>query len=378
MSSNATALLAVDKRCDLRSLQDLLMIGGFRVRAVELGWETLTVARELRPHLLMLGLLGSPAAGLEICRAVRADPALRKLPVLVLGEDQNTTAGSMAAALQAGADDWIPWSAPSELLIRRLQRLVFYQRLMDQVALDERLIRIGRLLVGVVHEIRGPLSVIHGSAELLGQCAQLDREAMQWLDAILRNSEILQRRLEHLMSAVQTSNPRVQPVRVNELADEAVQIFIKTMPPGHRSVAIELRPDLGELEMLADPGRIIQVLLDLLSNAQQSILAARGNGKIVLETGTLELGGTAWVRLDVIDDGPGIGEEHLERIFEPFFTTKPAGTGYGLYLAAEIVKEHQGRLMVHNREEGGAHFTICLPSAGGGPPRSSGHGNHDQ
>ena len=64
----------------------------------------------------------------------------------------------------------------------------------------------------------------------------------------------------------------------------------------------------------------------------------------------------------MIDDGPGIPEEILERIFEPFFTTKDGGSGYGLYLAAEILKEHGGALEARNFvETGGACFSIRLP-----------------
>jgi signal transduction histidine kinase len=73
-----------------------------------------------------------------------------------------------------------------------------------------------------------------------------------------------------------------------------------------------------------------------------------------------------------VDDGPGVPEEYIDRLFDPFFTTKEDGTGYGLYLAAEIVKEQAGRLAVQNNRGGGATFTIWLPEdAGQSEPRSS-------
>ncbi len=59
--------------------------------------------------------------------------------------------------------------------------------------------------------------------------------------------------------------------------------------------------------------------------------------------------------------GPGVPEEYIDRLFDPFFTTKENGTGYGLYLAAEILKEQAGRLSVQNNPAGGATFTIWLP-----------------
>ena len=68
------------------------------------------------------------------------------------------------------------------------------------------------------------------------------------------------------------------------------------------------------------------------------------------------------VTVDVIDDGPGVPEAYIDRVFEPFFTTREEGTGYGLYLAAEILKEQSGRLTVRNNPQGGATFTIWLPA----------------
>ena len=71
--------------------------------------------------------------------------------------------------------------------------------------------------------------------------------------------------------------------------------------------------------------------------------------------------GSAWVVVDIVDDGPGVPEAFIDRIFEPFFTTRDDGTGYGLYLAAELLKEQSGRLTVRNNRDGGATFTIWLP-----------------
>ena len=70
------------------------------------------------------------------------------------------------------------------------------------------------------------------------------------------------------------------------------------------------------------------------------------------------------MRVDIEDNGPGILPDHLPRIFEPFFTTKQAGSGFGLYLASEILREQGGRLTATNLPEGGACFSIWLAPAG--------------
>jgi len=106
----------------------------------------------------------------------------------------------------------------------------------------------------------------------------------------------------------------------------------------------------------------MQVFFSLLGNAHQALTGAARGGRIVVRTGTAEEEGRRWVIVDVTDDGPGVPEAYIDRIFEPFFTTSDDGTGYGLYLAAEILREQSGRLSVRNNPTGGATFTIWLPS----------------
>src|SRR5207253_3251567 len=106
-----------------------------------------------------------------------------------------------------------------------------------------------------------------------------------------------------------------------------------------------------------------QVLLNLLGNAQEAIARTSRGGRIVVRTGTAQSQGRLWVTVDVSDDGPGIPEAYIDRLFEPFFTTRGEGTGYGLYLASEIVKEQAGRISARNNRDGGATFTIWLPEA---------------
>ncbi len=76
--------------------------------------------------------------------------------------------------------------------------------------LNQQLVQIGRLVAGIMHEIRGPLSVIRGSAELLRMSESLGGEDSQWVEAILRNSHLLQLRLDHLMAAVRNRSSDVQ------------------------------------------------------------------------------------------------------------------------------------------------------------------------
>jgi signal transduction histidine kinase len=242
--------------------------------------------------------------------------------------------------------------------------------------LNRQLVQVGRLLAGIIHEIRGPLSVIRGSAELLSLNRRPDDPDLQWVDSILRGTQLLQIRLDHLMATVRSGPAQLRPIELGSLVHEAVELFVKGLPPNSRGVRVQPECGTDGPSVLADPGRIIQVLIDLLSNAHQAILSGASEGVIRLGLEAEDVDGSSWIKLDVRDDGPGIPEIYLNRVFEPFFTTKDGGTGYGLYLAAEIVKEQGGRLTASNNPEGGACFTIRLPRETGSCSRPLAEGSN--
>jgi two-component system, NtrC family, sensor kinase len=103
--------------------------------------------------------------------------------------------------------------------------------------------------------------------------------------------------------------------------------------------------------------------MNLLINAVDSVREhqGEGGGRIALTTSVSE----GDVLLEVADNGRGVDEEHLDKLFDPFFTTKEEGKGTGLGLAVTyaIVKEHDGRIWVRNRAQGGAAFTVALAIA---------------
>jgi CheY-like chemotaxis protein len=120
----------------------------------------------------------------------------------------------------------------------------------------------------------------------------------------------------------------------------------------------------GLPQVFADAHQIQQVLLNLIINAEQAVLAASGRGSLLIRT---------WhnvdddsVALEVSDDGPGVPAEMRTKIFDPFFTTKEVGkgTGLGLTVAYAIVQEHGGHIRVESQPGRGASFVVELPVSG--------------
>ena len=352
-------LIVDDSAADRALLRTILGRAGYTVYEVAHGADAVQKAREIRPHIVVLDVNLPDLNGLAVCRAIRADAEIGSVPVLMLTVRDDDT--DVLAGLEAGADDYVAKDSAGAIVLGRVRRLIQFRQMSSMAMLNQQLVQVGRLLAGIVHEIRGPLAVIRGSAEVLLCTESPDGENLQWIDAILRNSQLLQLRLDHLVSTVRNSSSTAENVELTPLVRDTVHLFAKGLPPGNRLIQIETACDGKAGAVRIDPGRLMQVLFNLLNNAQQALSLLDRAGRIVVRTGTAQENDRRWVLVDIVDNGPGIPEAFIDRIFEPFFTTRDGGTGYGLYLAAELIREQKGRLTVVNNSEGGATFRIWLP-----------------
>jgi signal transduction histidine kinase len=357
----STVLLVDDSPADRALFRLILGRAGFSVHELSRGLDAVAKAREIRPHIVVLDVNLPDIDGHAVCRALRADPVCSGLPILMLtgkGNDEDIIAG-----LEAGADDYLAKDEKGEIILARVRRLVQFRKLATISVLNEQLAQVGRLVAGIVHEIRAPLTVIRGNAEMIAMEAEASATSSQWVEPILRSVKTLQVRLDHLMAAVRTGPSEPRAVDVLPLLRESLSLFLKGTDPRRGKVVVDFQADELVPIVQVDPGRMIQVMLNLLSNAHEAILADRPAGRILVKVRSVLENDFVRVRVDVLDDGPGIAASHLDRIFEPFFTTKEGGTGYGLYLASEILREHGGRLTAENCHEGGACLSVWLPLA---------------
>jgi signal transduction histidine kinase len=359
---SGAVLIVDDSAADRALMRTILGRAGYTVHEVAKGRDVVAQARRIRPHVVILDVNLPDMSGLDVCRSIRADREIANVPVLMLTVRHDDA--DVVAGLEAGADEYVVKDAAGEIILGRVRRLIEFRQMSGLAMLNQQLAQAGRLLTGIVHEIRGPLSVIRGNAELLRMDAT-GAEQAQWIDSIIRSTRILQVRLDHLMAAVRDSSSEMQLIDPGAVVRESVDLFVKGLPPDDHSVPVEVECRSAVPRVHGDAGRLMQVLINVLSNAREAIRRNQREGRIVVRTGTTREEGRSWVTIDVIDDGPGIPESFLGRIFEPFFTTREEGTGYGLYLAAEILKEQSGRITARNNPDRGVTFTLWLPEAGG-------------
>jgi two-component system, NtrC family, sensor kinase len=224
----------------------------------------------------------------------------------------------------------------------------------DRLVQSEKLAGIGRLAAGVAHEINNPLAVILGYVRLMRKKAEgpLAEELRIIEEEAVRARDIVEGLLD-LSRPLPEPRPRVD---LRELCDEVAARVAGAAPGRTAAIAVD-----GEGEAPGVPAKLRQVLVNLVRNAAE---AAGPGGRVAVRVS----GDAASVRVDVEDDGPGIGDAAAARLFEPFFTTKDRGTGLGLAVSRAIARAHGGDVTGETRASGGACFTLRLPRAAPGAP----------
>jgi signal transduction histidine kinase len=223
---------------------------------------------------------------------------------------------------------------------------------------SERLALAGRVMAEVAHEVGTPLHSVAGHVELLRADlppATLVGSVRRRLDIIesqlARTTEIIAR----LLDLTRREPDPPAPVDVNRLVGDTVDVVRPSL--AQRQLVFELAPSPGLPPVLGHDSQLQQVVLNLLTNAMD---ATPPGGQVRMATRAR----AGQIELEVTDTGRGIPPAEQQHIFEPFFSTKAAGhgTGLGLSVSAQIVREHQGRIDVTSVEGRGTTVRVFLPA----------------
>lgn len=339
---------------------------------------------------VLLDLTLPDSDGIETCQ--RVCTASPNVPVIVLtvSDDEATTS---AAQCHGAADYLVKGEIGSELLARCIRYSIARKKaeLALQQANDElekrveertaelqeaqaevvsrneelahaaRLNMLGELASGLAHELNQPLMAIVGFTDYCLSMIESGNEDPERMTTTLHDTSLAARRageiIKRMRRLVTKRTSSREPVDVNQMVQESLELL---RPENDVTVELELSEDLPEV--IADRIQLQQVVLNLGQNAVQAMDAnSQQDKKLLVRSGVTDQDA---IFVEVVDNGPGIPPEHLERLFEPFFTrNKPEGLGLGLSITHNIIEAHGGQLEAMENETSGLTLRFSLPAA---------------
>lgn len=261
------------------------------------------------------------------------------------------------------------------------------EKLEEQLRQAQKMESIGTLSSSIAHDFNNVLNNILGFASQLKKNIQDETKVRRYIDTIEKSANRGADLSSQLLSFARTGRRANVPTNLYQIIGEVIASCRETFPA---AVKLESRvaPDL--LPALGDHGGLYQVLLNLCVNARDAIIARPdGTGILTIEAHNAAIGkdvnarlfagpGNRCVEVKVSDTGTGIPESIRGKIFDPFFTTKDRGqgTGLGLSIVYNIVRSHQGTIMLESQEGVGTTFKILLPALQEEPPEAPSEGPH--
>ncbi|QLA16747.1 ATP-binding response regulator [Desulfolutivibrio sulfoxidireducens] len=349
-------LVVDDIAANLRQLCEMLAMSGYRVMPAQDGATALKAAESFPPDLILLDIRMPGMDGFEVCCRLKANPALKDVPVIfisALGDIEDKL-----KAYDAGGVDYITKPFQHEEVLARVKTHLDLRRfrltLQHCLALQtsQRLESLQKISDAVSHQLRNPITIISGFATLLLGEKRLKHPQREYLEGIKSAAA----RIEHIIQAVhEYASLRLKDrremylpeliERVRAKADKTAAVLAKT---------VDWTVDVEPLFFPVDDELVFQALCAVLTNSIEAFDQPRGAITLRIKKKNTALS------IEVSDNGRGIPETELTWVLDPFFTTKAVGIGMGLTMASRIAQEHYGSLEIHSQPGLGTTVEITL------------------
>ncbi len=360
------------------------------------GQEALNIVySENPPDIILMDWVMPELTGIEACRRIKEDSSLPMIYIIML--TSKTGHQNIVEGLNSGADDYISKPVDSEELRSRLRvakrtiknerQLRKYASEMEILALEraqqlvhaDRLVTIGTMSAGIVHEINNPLGAIIGTGQILGKYWELvsplvDKELESRTDpklALVRDdmAETIEsiaingKRITEIISTLKrfyknNISTQMNICRINDCIESALKVCHPKLK-NRVNTLCDLEDPSPECKI--NPQQIDQVLVNLIVNAAEAIEeAGLRNGEITIRTKSSD----EMAVIDIENNGPTISDEIMDNLWNSFYTTKKEGTGLGLSISRDLITKHGGSMNAENLPNNkGVCFTIKIPLA---------------
>jgi len=266
------------------------------------------------------------------------------------------------------------WISPSEYPEKKVL-LITTSDITERLETEQQLIQagkmatLGEMATGVAHELNQPLSVIKTASSFILKKINAkekidDQHLATMFTKVDSNVDRASKIITHMRQFARKSDMDMENAQINEVMEKSFEIFSQQLKI--RGIGLIWKPEKTLPKIMADPGRLEQVFINLLVNARDAIeekWEKQGykttDDEIKIKT---KSEGDRLI-VEVSDTGIGIPEAISEKLFEPFFTTKEVGkgTGLGLSISYGIIKKCKGDITIHSKEGEGATFVISFP-----------------
>ncbi|MBU6338387.1 MAG: response regulator [Rickettsiales bacterium] len=377
INQDAKTILVADDEPDMRYyIVSILKEEGYNIIQSKDGRAALEMVKKYNPDLIVLDLMMPEIDGLSVCDIIRKDENMKMTKIIML--TARSDEGSKIKALQNGVDDFVnkPFGS-TEIKSRiknllqnsELQKEVFHKNLdltktltdlrstQAQLVQSEKINAIGSLSAGLLHEVNNPLNYTMTAVQLMKMEPAVNADAD--LKDTLKDIEEGMTRIKDIVSDLRAfAYPEEADKKVQFPIRDAIESTLRFTASETKDIEkiINVAP---ELMVSASKTHIVQVLINLVSNAARAISKAnREKGVITIDA--KEENGR--IKISVSDNGTGMNEETLKRVFDPFFTTNEVGKGMGLGLSVShtIIKNHGGNLAAESVLGEGSKFYFEL------------------
>ena len=238
------------------------------------------------------------------------------------------------------------------------------EQIEERERLRDRLAAVGEMAAVIAHEVKNPLAGIEVMAGLLRRKVSESPDAQAVLTDIISEAKMANAIVQEVLDFVRPIRLQVEHTAIADAVHGAIQLAGTKVPRG--AIRVEVTVPAGLPNIQADQHQLTQVFTNLLTNAYEA-MNGRGCIRVWAAQVRFEDGGDGHdaIRVEVSDDGPGIGPEVADKVFDPFFTTKPQGSGLGLAIVRKIVDAHDGSIDLQTQPGAGTTIRITLPVTAG-------------
>jgi PAS domain S-box-containing protein len=257
-----------------------------------------------------------------------------------------------------------PMTAEQNGVVIHIEDVSALKKLESSLLQAQKMESLGLLTSHIVHDFNNLLSGIMGYASLLEKKIGDDPKIKKYVSTIINSSERASTLISQLLNFSRKKLAEKEIININDLIKESMDFLSMSLKTIHFDV--QLYP--SQILLQADKTKISQTLINLIINAKDAVETSP-RPTITIKTSLITLSNQKnlldgpYARIQISDNGSGISKENLNKIFEPFFTTKGQGrgTGQGLAIVQEIIKDYNGRIEVESEIGRGTTFTILLP-----------------